>query len=63
MSYIGGSALRLSVETVTSLAIKGKHRCRLKVTAETVSRVEQDEIGPRGPQPVTIEAIKRLYQE
>ncbi|MGB8293693.1 XRE family transcriptional regulator [Rhizobium ruizarguesonis] len=34
-----------------------------KVTANTVSRVEQDDMGPRGPQPMTIEAIKRVYQE
>lgn len=46
--------LKLGVREVAELA---------KVTANTVSRVEQDDIGPRGPQPVTIEAIKRVYQE
>ncbi|MEK1889265.1 MAG: helix-turn-helix transcriptional regulator [Phyllobacterium sp.] len=34
-----------------------------KVTPNTVSRVEQDDIGPRGPQPVTIDAIKRVYED
>lgn len=34
-----------------------------KVTPNTVSRVEQDDHGPRGPQPVTVEAIKRVYEE
>jgi len=33
-----------------------------KVTANTVSRVEQDDPGARAPQPVTIEAIKRVYE-
>lgn len=33
-----------------------------KVTANTVSRVEQDEAGPRGPQPVTVEAIRRMCE-
>ena len=46
--------LKMGVREVAELA---------KVTANTVSRVEQDEIGPRGPQPVTIEAIKRVYQD
>ncbi|TCR98805.1 regulatory LacI family protein [Rhizobium sp. BK418] len=46
--------LKLGVREVAELA---------KVTANTVSRVEQDDMGPRGPQPVTIEAIKRVYQE
>lgn len=46
--------LKLGVREVAEMA---------KVTANTVSRVEQDDIGPRGPQPVTIEAIKRVYQE
>lgn len=46
--------LKLGVREVAELA---------KVTANTVSRVEQDDVGPRGPQPVTIEAIKRVYQE
>lgn len=45
--------LKLGVREVAKLA---------KVTANTVSRVEQDDIGPRGPQPVTIEAIKRVYK-
>lgn len=35
---------------------------RAKVTPNTVSRVEQDEAGPRGPQPVTVEAIRRVYE-
>lgn len=46
--------LKLGVREVAELA---------KVTANTVSRVEQDDPGPRGPQPVTIDAIKRVYQE
>lgn len=46
--------LKLGVREVAQLA---------KVTANTVSRVEQDETGPRGPQPVTVEAIKRVYEE
>ena len=33
-----------------------------KVTPNTVSRVEQDEAGPRGAQPVTIDAIRRVYE-
>nr|WP_083222786.1 helix-turn-helix transcriptional regulator [Ensifer sp. LC163] len=45
--------LKLGVREVAELA---------KVTANTVSRVEQDEAGPRGPQPVTVEAIKRVYE-
>jgi transcriptional regulator with XRE-family HTH domain len=45
--------LKLGVREVAQLA---------KVTANTVSRVEQDEFGPRGPQPVTVEAIKRVYE-
>lgn len=45
--------LKLGVREVAELA---------KVTANTVSRVEQDDPGPRGPQPVTIEAIKRVYE-
>ena len=45
--------LKLGVRDVAELA---------KVTPNTVSRVEQDEAGPRGPQPVTIEAIKRAYE-
>jgi transcriptional regulator with XRE-family HTH domain len=46
--------LKLGVRQVAEFA---------KVTANTVSRVEQDDFGPRGPQPVTIEAIKRVYEE
>jgi hypothetical protein len=46
--------LKLGVREVAELA---------KVTANTVSRVEQDEAGPRGPQPVTVEAIKRVYED
>lgn len=34
-----------------------------EVTPNTVSRAGQDEAGARGPQPVTIEAIKRDYEE
>jgi transcriptional regulator with XRE-family HTH domain len=34
-----------------------------KVTPNTVSRVEQDDVGPRGPQPVTVDAIRRVYEE
>ena len=46
--------LKMGVREVAELA---------KVTANTVSRLEQDEAGPRGPQPVTIEAVKRVYEE
>ena len=46
--------LKMGVREVAELA---------KVTPNTVSRIEQDEMGPRGPQPVTIEAIKRVYEE
>ncbi|NTH78474.1 helix-turn-helix transcriptional regulator [Agrobacterium rhizogenes] len=46
--------LKLGVREVAELA---------NVTANTVSRVEQDDLGPRGPQPVTIAAIKRVYEE
>lgn len=46
--------LKLGVREVAELA---------KVTPNTVSRVEQDDGGPRGPQPVTIEAIRRVYEE
>jgi hypothetical protein len=46
--------LKLGVREVALLA---------KVTANTVSRVEQDDVGPRGPQPVTIDAIKRVYEQ
>ena len=46
--------LKLGVRDVAELA---------KVTPNTVSRVEQDESGPRGPQPVTVDAIWRVYEE
>lgn len=46
--------LKLGVREVAEMA---------RVTANTVSRVEQDDAGPRGPQPVTINAIKRVYEE
>lgn len=46
--------LKLSVREVAA---------RAKVTPNTVSRIEQDDVGPRGPQPVTIQAIKRVYEE
>jgi len=36
---------------------------RAKVTPNTVSRLEQDEPGPRGPQPVTVDAVRRVYEE
>ena len=45
--------LKLGVREVAVLA---------KVTPNTVSRVEQDDVGPRGPQPVTIDAIRRVYE-
>ena len=45
--------LKLGVREVAELA---------KVTPNTVSRVEQDDQGPRGAQPVTVEAIKRVYE-
>lgn len=47
------SILKLGVREVADLA---------KVTPNTVSRVEQDDAGPRGPQSVTVEAIKRVYE-
>ncbi len=46
--------LKLGVREVAELA---------KVTANTVSRLEQDEAGPRGPQPVTVDAVKRVYED
>ncbi|QKD01480.1 XRE family transcriptional regulator [Mesorhizobium loti R88b] len=46
--------LKMGVRDVADLA---------KVTPNTVSRVEQDEFGPRGPQPVTVEAIRRVYED
>lgn len=45
--------LKLGVRDVAALA---------KVTPNTVSRVEQDEAGPRGAQPVTVDAIRRVYE-
>ena len=36
---------------------------RAKVTPNTVSRVEQDEVGVRRPQPVTVAAIRRVYED
>ena len=33
-----------------------------KVTPNTVSRIEQEDAGPRGPQAVTIEAVRRVYE-
>ncbi|WP_108462258.1 helix-turn-helix domain-containing protein [Devosia naphthalenivorans] len=45
--------LKLGVREVAELA---------KVTPNTVSRIEQDDQGPRGAQPVTIEAIRRVYE-
>lgn len=46
--------LKLGVRDVAKLA---------NVTANTVSRVEQDDTGPRGPQPVTVDAIRRVYEQ
>ena len=46
--------LKLGVREVAEFA---------KVTPNTVSRLEQDEVGPRGPQPVTIDAVRRVYEE
>jgi transcriptional regulator with XRE-family HTH domain len=46
--------LKLGVRDVAELA---------RVTPNTVSRVEQDETGPRGPQPVTVAAIRRAYED
>lgn len=45
--------LKLGVREVADMA---------KITPNTVSRIEQDNAGPRGPQPVTIEAIRRVYE-
>lgn len=45
--------LKLGVREVAELA---------KVTPNTVSRIEQDDVGPRGPQPVTVDAIRRVYE-
>jgi transcriptional regulator with XRE-family HTH domain len=45
--------LKLGVREVAELA---------KVMPNTVSRVEQDDQGPRGAQPVTVDAIKRVYE-
>lgn len=46
--------LKLGVREVAELA---------KVTPNTVSRIEQDDAGPRGAQAVTVEAIRRVYEE
>ena len=46
--------LKMGVREIADLA---------KVTPNTVSRVEQDEFGPRGPQRVTVDAIRRVYEE
>lgn len=46
--------LKLGVRDVAELA---------KVTPNTVSRIEQDDQGPRGAQPVTVDAIRRVYEE
>jgi transcriptional regulator with XRE-family HTH domain len=46
--------LKLGVRQVAVLA---------RVTPNTVSRVEQDEPGSRGPQATTIAAIRRVYEE
>lgn len=45
--------LKMGVREVADLA---------KITPNTVSRIEQNESGPRGPQAVTIEAVKRVYE-
>ena len=45
--------LKLGVREVAEMA---------KVTPNTVSRVEQEEQGPRGAQPVTIEALRKVYE-
>lgn len=45
--------LKLGVRDVAEMA---------KVTPNTVSRIEQDDQGPRGAQPVTIEAIRKVYE-
>lgn len=46
--------LQLGVREVAKLA---------DVTPNTVSRVEQEDIGVRGPNPVTVHAIRRVYEE
>jgi transcriptional regulator with XRE-family HTH domain len=46
--------LKMGVREIADLA---------KVTPNTVSRVEQDDFGPRGPQRVTVDAIRRVYEE
>ncbi|HAU75925.1 MAG TPA: XRE family transcriptional regulator [Agrobacterium sp.] len=46
--------LKLGVREVAELA---------KVTPNTVSRVEQDDSGPRGSQTLTVDAIRRVYEE
>jgi transcriptional regulator with XRE-family HTH domain len=45
--------LKLGVRDVAELA---------KVTPNTVSRLEQDDQGARGPQPVTVDAVRRVYE-
>lgn len=45
--------LKLGVRDVAELA---------SVTPNTVSRVEQEETGTRGPQPSTVAAIERAYE-
>ncbi|UVC07701.1 XRE family transcriptional regulator [Rhizobium sp. TH2] len=46
--------LRLSTKQVAQLAA---------VAPNTVNRVEQDDVGVRGPNPTTVNAIKRIYEE
>lgn len=46
--------LKLGVREVAELA---------KVTPNTVSRIEQDDAGPRGAQTLTVDAIRRVYEE
>lgn len=48
------AVLQLGVRDVATLA---------NVQPNTVSRVEQDTFGPRGPLPVTVDAIRRVYEE
>lgn len=46
--------LKLGVREVAELA---------KVTPNTVSRIEQDDAGPRGAQALTVDAIRRVYED
>ena len=46
--------LQLGVRDVAKLA---------DVNPNTVSRVEQDDVGIRGPNAVTVQAIRRVYEE